>query len=194
VSEDAEEVDGAKSALPAYVAVKGSVSAGSKDEVNVATPELFGVAVPTVVAPKTKVTVPMGEPVGTGVIVAVIVTVSPKFAGFGDTAKVTVVASIDTVNATDEDVEVPSKLFPEYTAVRTNVPTGRVARFNVAEPEAPTELDPIIVVPLKKFTVPRDEPIGTGLIVAVSVTVWPKFDELGFTANAVVVGLKRERL
>jgi len=40
---------------------------------------------------------------------------------------------------------------------------------------------------LKKSTVPRGAPAGVGVIVAVSVTVWPAMTGFGETASAVVV-------
>jgi hypothetical protein len=162
--------------------------------VNVATPELFGVAVPRVVPPKTNVTVPMGEPVGAGVIVAVIVRVCPNVAGLGDTVMAMVVAASSTAKMSGAEEEVPSMLSPEYTVVRLNVPAGNALVLKVAVPETPTGLDPIIVVPLKKLTVPSDEPVGTGLIVAVNKTDCPNVEEAGFAVSAVVVGVVTVRL
>jgi hypothetical protein len=64
----------------------------------------------------------------------------------------------------------------------------------MALPEEPTGLDPIIVEPLKKFTVPTDEPVGDGVIVAVSRTDCPELEELGFAVSTVMEGLVTVRL
>src|SRR5260370_15311637 len=77
---------------PLYVAVMGSLPAGSEDVVAVATPPV-NVDVPNVVAPLVNVTVPV-TPVGR---VAVKVTDWPGVEGFGEETRVTTGVALVTV-------------------------------------------------------------------------------------------------
>jgi hypothetical protein len=70
------------------------------------------------------------------------------------------------------------------------VPTGNAVVVNVATSFATVPL-PIMVVPLKKFTVPEGAtgPVLAGVIVAVKVTDVPKAGELGVKVRAVDVAI-----
>ena len=70
-----------------------------------------------------------------------------------------------------------------------STPTGRLVVENVAPPDELGLLLPSRVVPVKKLTVPRGEPLGTGVTVATSVTVWPKKAGFGPALRAVEVGV-----
>ena len=61
------------------------------------------------------------------------------------------------------------------------MPTVVNVKVSVATPDAFKLLVPSSVAPLKKLTVPSDEPVGAGVTVAVSVTCCP--------AAAVAAGL-----
>jgi hypothetical protein len=160
-----------------------------------ATPEAFTVAaLPMSVAPSKKLTVPSDEPVGTGAIVAVNVIVAPKVAGFGAAVNVVAVGAVFTVRLTAEEVDVADVVLPEYTAVRLATPTGNVDVVVVATPDEFTvAAAPIWVAPMKKLTVPREEPVGAGETVAVSVTVAPNVAGLGAATRAVVVACNTVR-
>ena len=69
-----EEVEAAKPALPEYAAVKECEPTVKLLVVNVAAPDEFRFTVPIKVEPSKKLTVPSGEPVGVGEMVAVNVT------------------------------------------------------------------------------------------------------------------------
>jgi hypothetical protein len=98
----------------------------------------MGTAVPIGMPALRNVTVPSGEPVGAGVIVAVKVTIWPIDAGFGETVRLIAVA-VPTVKLSGAEVEAPSTPLPEYTAVRLKTPVGRVVMLRVAVPVvAPT--------------------------------------------------------
>jgi hypothetical protein len=71
---------------PENVAVSESEPACKVVNVSVATPEELGVAVPRVVLPFRKVTVPGEPPVGAGVMVSVNVTLCPNVTGFGESS------------------------------------------------------------------------------------------------------------
>ena len=88
-----------------------------------------------------------------------------------------------------EDVD-PAKLtLPEYVAVKLKFPTGRLFVLSVATPDALKVPTPSCAAPLKKLTVPSDEPVGAGDTVAVSVTASPKLAGDGDAASVVVVGV-----
>lgn len=169
------DVDAANPALPPYTAVISCVPAAKLVVVNVATPEPFGVALPICVpephaltcgrttracAPRIasgpplpasqKYTVPTGEPVGLGEIVAVNVTVAPAAAVVGDAMSAVVVLVLDAVivSVTALDVDVANPALPEYTAVMLSGPTARLLVVYVATPElftvpVPSSVDPL---------------------------------------------------
>jgi hypothetical protein len=74
------EVLAAKWESPPYAAVIECVPTVSVDVVNVATPLLFSVPVPSVVVPSRKVAVPVGVPEELDAIMAVKVTGVPELA------------------------------------------------------------------------------------------------------------------
>ena len=95
-----------------------------------------------------------------------------------------------TVSEKAVEVDVAKSVLPEYVAVRLRLPAGRVVLVSVAMPLAPTVPVPSCVEPLRNVTVPSDEPVGAGVTVAVSVTVWPNVAGLGEPASTVVVGAR----
>jgi hypothetical protein len=67
-------------------------------------------------------------------------------------------------------------------------PAGSVVLVSVATPEEFTVAAlPICVAPLKKLTVPTEEPVGVGVMVAVNVSVWPVVTGFGASVSAVAV-------
>ena len=80
----------------------------------VAMPDEFIFTAPRSVAPSKKLTVPSGEPVGTGETVAVRRTACPKEAGFGEAISVVVVAVAPTpLNEMGEDWLAANEESPE---------------------------------------------------------------------------------
>jgi hypothetical protein len=162
---------------------------------SVATPDEFTLPVPIELAPFKNVTVPSGEPVGAGKIVAVSVTDCPNMLGLVAPVSTVVVTAWLITSFCAEDVEVANPALPEYTAVRLAVPTASVEVVTVATPEEfTTAALPICVAPLKKLTVPSGEPVGVGVMVAVNVTVAPKVAGFGEGTSAVVVACNTVRL
>jgi hypothetical protein len=183
-----DETEAANPALPAYAAKRPYVPTGRLLVVNVATPEELTVPVPNTVTPFLKVTKPAGVPVGAGVTVAVKVTSCPAVAGFGTTVKVVVVTvSALTVTLCAVEVAPANPVLPENTAVRLNIPFGRLLVVNVAIPKELTLPLPNNVAPSKKFTVPRVVPVGAGVTVAVKVTDCPENAGFGATFKVIVV-------
>jgi hypothetical protein len=80
---------------------------------------------------------------------------SDTVTGVGGTVTVYVVS---TVSVNTEDVEAADPAFPEYAAVTLSAPPGRLAMENAAAPEEFNGAVASKVVPLKKLTVPREEP------------------------------------
>jgi len=66
-------------------------------------------------------------------------------------------------------------------------PLERALVANVATPEELTVPLPSSVTPSRKFTLPNDDPVGVGLIVAVKVTDCPGFAGFEDDVSAVVV-------
>ena len=87
---------------------------GARDEVlNWATPAVESVALPSVVAPSMKVTVPVGVVVDCGeATVAVKVTFCPKVEGFSDEVSVVVVGAPLTTSTTVFEVLEPDSVLP----------------------------------------------------------------------------------
>src|SRR5258705_3849723 len=128
-------------ASPLYVAVMGSLPAGSEDVVVAATPPV-SVDVPNVVAPLVNVTVPV-TPLGS---VAVNVTDWPGVEGFTEETRVTTGVILAT---TWVSVAVAELLFasPLYVAMIGSVPAGSVDVVTVATPPVSVDV-PNVVVPL----------------------------------------------
>lgn len=97
---------------------------GSVEVVIVAMPEAFNVALPTVVVPRLKVTVPPGVPAGE-VTVAVRVTGDPNVDELGDEVRAVVVGATLTVWLRVDEVLVVLLASPLYTAVIDFVPAVR---------------------------------------------------------------------
>jgi hypothetical protein len=108
------EVEVPDPTLPEYTAVILSAPAGRVPVVNVAVPELLTTLLPTsVVPPLKKLTVPVGVPVGAGVILAVKVTGCPETAGLGETLSVVDVGASVTVSISALEVEGKMPGLPE---------------------------------------------------------------------------------
>ena len=153
---------------------------------NVATPDEFTVLFPSSVAPLKKFTLPSGDPVGAGLTVAVNVADCPELAGLSEEANAVVVEVLITSVRTLV-VEVAKPAFPEYTAVMLSDPLGRIVVVNVATPEELADRVPSSAAPLRKFTVPNDDPVGMGLMVAVKVTDCPGSAGFNDDAQSAVV-------
>ena len=108
--------------------------------------------------------------------------------GFGDTVSVVVVTVGGfTFSVVALEVEGASTELPEYMAVRLSAPVVRPVLVKVTIPVEFMFTLPSSVVPLKKFTVPRDSPVGVGVTVTVKVTVCPTTAGFGETPNVVTV-------
>jgi hypothetical protein len=84
--------------------------------VKTAAPETFTLITLSCVAPSKNVTVPSGDPVGTGEIVAINETVWPVETGFGSADNAVVVSvglAGDMTSVTGPEVEVAKPVFPE---------------------------------------------------------------------------------
>jgi hypothetical protein len=92
--ESVAEVLEESSVFPAYLTVMEWVALLSVVVLKVATPELFSVPVPRVVAPFRKVTVPVGIGPEAAVTVAVNVTLVPAFAGLSEEVTLLVVEAL----------------------------------------------------------------------------------------------------
>jgi hypothetical protein len=166
-------------ASPLYVAVTGSLPAGSEDVVVAATPAV-SVDVPNVEAPLVNVTVPV-TPVGS---VAVKVTDWPGVEGFVEEIRVTtgVVLATTWVSVPVAELLLAS---PLYVAVMGSLPKGSEDVVTVAAPPVSVDV-PNVVAPLVNVTVPVT-PLGS---VAVNVTDWPGVEgfveEIRVTAGVVL--------
>jgi hypothetical protein len=160
-------------ASPLYVAVMGSLPAGSEDVVVAATPPV-SVDVPKIVAPLVNVTVPVTL-LGS---VAVNVTDCPGVEGFTEETRVTtgVVFATTWVSVPVAELLLAS---PLYVAVTGSLPTGSEDVVTVAAPPVSVDV-PNVVAPLVNVTVPVT-PVGS---VAVNVTDCPGVE--GFTEEARV--------
>jgi hypothetical protein len=88
--------------------------------VNVATPDELTLAVPIKVEPSKKLTVPSGEPEGTGETLAVRRMGCPAIAGLGPALRVVVVdvgLATVTTSVTGLEVDPAKPELPEYRAV-----------------------------------------------------------------------------
>jgi hypothetical protein len=177
---------------PLYLAVIEWDPTASVDVANVATPP-DSVPVPRVVVPSRKVTVPVGVPVagGTGATVAVNVTDCPKTDGLAEDVTVVVVwpwAGGVTVWVRAALVLVLKFASPPYVAVIEKLPAWVNVAVNVAIPPESVPV-PMLMVPLRKVTVPDGVPApgDTAATVAVKVTAWPVDDGLGDDVRVVVV-------
>jgi hypothetical protein len=148
-------------------------SAGVNDELDsVARPKL-NVAVPIVVAPSRKVTVPVGVPVpgNTALTVTVKITTCPKTAGFTDELTAVELENLFTVWVSTFEMLLLKFESPAYEAVIVWFPTVRAEVTKAALPELSVR-DPKVVDPSRKVTIPvgvRRDP--TAVTVAVNVTV-----------------------
>jgi hypothetical protein len=160
-------------ASPLYVAVMGSLPAGSEDVVVAATPPV-SVDVPNVVAPLVNVTVP-ATPVGS---VAVNVTDWPGVEGFTEETRVTtgLVLATTWVSVAAAELLLAS---PLYVAVTGSIPAGSEDVVVAATPPVSVDV-PKVVAPLVNVTVPVT-PVGS---VAVNVTDCPGVE--GFTEETRV--------
>jgi hypothetical protein len=122
----------------------------------------------------------------TGGTVTPIATAPPSATVNGVAGAVTVYAAL-IVSVSAVDVEAPNSVLPEYAAVMLPTPLGREEMLKVATPAELTVPVPSRVVALKKLTVPRDEPVGAGEIVAVKVTDCPAGAGLGDPVSVIVV-------
>ena len=158
---------------PLYVAVMGSLPAGSEDVVVAATPPV-SVDVPNVVAPLVNVTVPV-TPVGS---VAVKVTDWPGVEGFNEETRVTagVILATTWVSVAVAELLLVS---PLYVAVMGSLPVGSEDVVVAATPPVSVDV-PKDVAPLVNVTVPVT-PLGS---VAVNVTDCPGVE--GFTEETRV--------
>lgn len=129
------EVDEADPAFPEYMAEILSAPTGRVEVEKAAIPELLTVLEPSRVVPSKKLTVPVGDPVGAAVIVAVRVTSCPKPAAIGEMLSIVDVGASVTVSVTAGEVEGKNPELPEYVAVTPSVPAGRIAVKRVATPE-----------------------------------------------------------
>jgi hypothetical protein len=110
-----------KLAFPAYTAVRLRTPTGNVAEVNVAMPEPFRLALPRVVVPFKKVTVPAAGPTPGAATetVAVNVTVCPVVAGFGDAVRAVVVLAAPRLKLiAGEEFEGANPALPAYEAIK----------------------------------------------------------------------------
>jgi hypothetical protein len=101
VTEAAADVLARKLELPIYRAVRLYVPAGRDAIDSVATPEEFTLPDPSTVDPFMKLTVPDSEPVPLVLTVATRFRVCPTVTGFGDAARLVVVAAVEAVTVTE---------------------------------------------------------------------------------------------
>ena len=173
-----------KLASPLYVAVIGSVPAGSALVVNVTWPPALSVPVIGVVMPPEKVTVPVGVPVP-AVTVAVNTTAWPTMDGLGADVSAVVVAALLTVCVSVPVL--PRKLaLPLYVAVIVSVPAGSALVVNVTWPPALSVPMIGVVMPPERVTVPVGVTVPA-VTVAVNTTGWPNTDGSGVDVSVVVV-------
>ena len=142
----------------------------------VAMPEPFKAAVPRIVLPFAKVTLPDGMPVPLlSVTVAVKVTLPPRVILVAEAVRAVAVVAEVTVIATAAEAEVANEVLPEYAAVIEAAPIGRVVDVRVATPALSSVAVPSVVEPLEKVTVPDGVPTPeVAATVAVRVTLAPK--------------------
>ena len=150
----------------------------------------LSVAVPRVVVPSRKATVPVGVPVA--VTVAVKVTACPAVEGFSEEVTEVVVGWPITVCVSAAEVLPAKVLSPEYFAVMVCGPAVNVEVVNVACPTLRVPV-PRIVGPSKNATVPVGVP-DRAVTVAVKVTDCPALEGFNDEVKAVDVGAPVARL
>ena len=97
----------------------------------------------------------------------------PPYCALGLLAVTVVVVAVKTVSTTGVEVEVASPELPEYTAVMESVPARRAVVVNVDVPLDKTASVATRTPLFRNPAVPRPAPVGTGLMVAVKVTLAP---------------------
>lgn len=175
------DVLGALLTSPLYKAVKLWLPAERLERVRLAAP-LDTVAVPMVLVPSLKVTVPVG--VGPA-MVAVNVIEAPKVLGFVLDANVVAETVLLTVWTTGDDVLVPLLPSPPYTAVMLWTATLKLETVSVATNDPFNVALPIEVAPSIKVTVP----VGA-IPVTVALNVAGELNAVGVESvtKAVLVG------
>jgi hypothetical protein len=145
----------------------------SVDVVKVATSLPFRVALPSVLVPSRKVSVPVGVPEVLDVVVAVNVTGAPLDAEAAELTNTALVAANAMVSVTAAEV-LPAKFaLPAYLQVTECVPTVSVEIVKVALPPLLRVPMPSVVVPSRKLTAPVGVPLPPDVTVAVNVTDIP---------------------
>jgi hypothetical protein len=159
--------------------------------VKVAWREAFSAAVPSVVAPSRKVTVPVGVP-EPGLVtetVAVNVTLCPGVDGLADDTSAVVVAARPTDWFNAAEALVTKAASPAYVAVIECEATESEDVVKVATPEPFRATTPSVVAPSVNVTLPVGIPVLGALAetAAVNVTDWPDTAGLTDESKAVVV-------
>ena len=170
------------------------VPTGSEAKFNEAPPVAVSCAVPRLVDPSWKVTVPVGTLLPDwGATTAVKVTLCPVVSTVPEAVSVVVVGNVPpgapvTVTLTAVDAELVSLLSPPYEAVIEFVPTARELLLNFATPLALSCAVPRLVVPSRNVTVPVGTvPPDWGATVAVKVTLCPGASWVAEAERDVVV-------
>jgi hypothetical protein len=149
--------------------------------VNLALPPV-SVAVPRVVFPSLKVTVPVPPE---GVTVAVNVTDCPKVVGLADEVIAVVVVATSTTWTTAGEVLAEKLLSPSYAAVIEWLPAARLEVVKLALPSVSAAV-PSVVAPSLNVTVPAAAPPDE-VTMATKVTGWPTL--VGFADDVNVVAV-----
>jgi hypothetical protein len=169
---------------PPYDAVMVWLPTASVETEIVATPLAFNCALPRVVSPFRKVTVPVGtaedDPPLT---VAVSNTAWPKVEGFGTAVTLVVVAIFPTTWFTVFDVATPLLASPLYLAVNGCVPSVKVLVVKLALPSVSATVANVLV-PSRNVTFPVTVPHDA--TVAVITTGWVREDGLGVLISVTV--------
>jgi hypothetical protein len=173
VSVTGTDVLPAKFALPVYLQVIECVPTVSDDVVKVATPLLFSIPPPRVVAPSRTATVPVGVPEVLDVIVAVNVTGVPLDTETAELTNAVVVVTGVVVSVTAAEVLALKLESPPYAAVMEWVPTVRIEIVKEAIPLAFRVPLPSVVAPSRKVTVPVGVALLPEVTEAVNVTGVP---------------------
>jgi hypothetical protein len=161
---------------------------------NVAVPAALSAAVPRMVVPLRKATVPVGTVLPVcGATLAVKVTLCPVLIAVAEELNAVVVATrvCVTVTATAVDTELEFVVLPAYEAVIDCVPAARALVLKEAAPLALRVAVPSAVVPSRKVTVPVGVVLpDAGATVAVNVTLWPVLICVAEAVNEVVVATR----
>src|SRR5205823_1863225 len=123
---------------------------------------LVSVALPNVLAPSRKMTVPVGvpDPGASAATVAVKVTAWPNTDGLAEEITVLVLLTWLTVWVMAADMLLPKLVSPPYTAVIGWAPTGKLTVVNVARPMALSVPVPRLMALSRKVTVPVGVPVA----------------------------------